>query len=48
MSSDTRKPNYYLVLPTGHAMPTYIKDIEAAKSLIMDMKENVKLIKIKR
>lgn len=42
------KPNYYLILPNGVARSIYIKNIEAAKSLIMDMEHQVKLIKIKR
>ena len=42
------KPNYYLILPNGVARSLYIKNIEAAKSLIMTMEQQVKLIKIKR
>jgi len=42
------KPNYYVVLPNGTASTIYIKDIEAAKSVIMAMSEKVKLVKIKK
>lgn len=42
------KHNYFLILPDGTAAGIYIKNIDAAKSLIMDMKEQVKLVKIKR
>ena len=42
------KPNYYLILPTGTAQPIYIKNLEAAKALIMDIEEKLKLLKIKK
>lgn len=49
MDENTKpKPNYYIIIPNGVAKPIYIKNIEAAKRLIMDMEEPVKLIKIKR
>lgn len=43
-----RRPNYYLKLPNGACGAVYIKDIEAAKKLIMEMTVPVALIKIKR
>jgi hypothetical protein len=42
------KPNYYVILPSGVASTIYIKDIEAAKKVMLAMNEKVKLVKIKR
>lgn len=42
------KDNYYIQLPNGKLIGCYIKNIEAAKQVIMDMNEPIKLIKIKR
>lgn len=42
------KPNYYVILPNGTASSIYIKDIEAAKKVILAMNEKIKLLKIKK
>ena len=42
------KPNYYVILPNGTTSTIYIKDMKAAKSVIMAMSEQVKLVKIKK
>jgi len=50
VSGSTKKPkaNYYLLLPNGTVEQVYIKNLDAAKAVIMSMEETVKLIKIKR
>ena len=45
--SKKHKPNYYLIV-NNIAAPIFIKDLEAAKKLIMDMEQPVRLIKINR
>ena len=42
------RPNYYVLLPNGNCISMYIKNLKAAKQVLLDMNERVRLIKIKR
>lgn len=42
------KPNYYVILPDGSCSTIYIKDMEAAKKILLQMNERVRLLKIKK